>query len=73
VNAVTERIERRVWRDPVLQNVWVLEFFGGHIVGYAGPIRRGERTPDLGTLRFERDAGFLRGLGERFERYPDRL
>ena len=65
--AMTEYVERLVWRDPLLRTVWVLELLEGHVVGYAGPVRSGEGSPEFDTLRFERDSGFLRGIAERFE------
>jgi len=68
---MSERVERAMWRDPVLGDVWAVEILMGRVVGYAGPISAHSRPLDIDTLRFERDPAFLRGIAERFERPRD--
>ena len=61
-------IDRQIWRDPQFGQLWAIEIMEGHVVGRAGPMRDRELALDLGTLRFERDAGCLREIAERRQR-----
>jgi len=70
VMIVVDRVYRRVWRDPVLGDVWVLEILDGHVVGYAGPVHGSDKPPD-DLLRFERDPGFLRRIDDQFQRHQE--
>ena len=64
------RVQRIVWRDPVLGDVWILEILEGRVVGYAGPVHRDEKPPDDWS-RLERDPEFLRRIGDLFQRHRE--
>jgi hypothetical protein len=61
------RIGWRMWRDPVLGDLWVIELLADRIVGYTGPVLE---AFDLNLEHFERDPGFLRRTAERWRHDP---
>jgi hypothetical protein len=53
-------VERTVWRDHQLGQVWALEVIDGQIAGCAGPLGRDNvSTDDLNNLSYERNPGLL--------------